>query len=257
MDQLQSSSVKKLVDFLLSRQKEILGDNLVGLYLYGSLVTGDFDENVSDVDMLAAMKADVTSEEAEKLKEMHIRLAEGMPEWNDRVEVQYLSLRGLKTFRTESTNIAAISPGESFHIIEGNSDWLVNWYMVREKGLTVLGPPPSSIIDPISQQEFINTIRQHLLWWKDYVRKMPTHPGSQAYTVMTMCRAYYSIIHGEQVSKLKAAKWCEDQFPQWTPLIEKAIVWRQNQHINRSEDAESAPETIKFVAFMLEQMKGK
>jgi predicted nucleotidyltransferase len=34
-------------------------DSLVGLYVYGSLVTGDFDKDRSDIDLLAVVDSDV------------------------------------------------------------------------------------------------------------------------------------------------------------------------------------------------------
>ncbi|KKU23014.1 MAG: hypothetical protein UX35_C0012G0001, partial [Microgenomates group bacterium GW2011_GWA1_46_15] len=37
------SDVNRLLNTLLTRMQSILHDKLVGLYLYGSLVTGDFD----------------------------------------------------------------------------------------------------------------------------------------------------------------------------------------------------------------------
>jgi hypothetical protein len=35
-----------------------------------------------------------------------------------------------------------ISPGEPIHRIQAGMDWLVNWYLVRTGGVTLLGPPP-------------------------------------------------------------------------------------------------------------------
>jgi predicted nucleotidyltransferase len=51
--------VNDLVNVLLSQMQTILGDDLVGLYLYGSLATGDYDDDISDVDLLAAVSDDL------------------------------------------------------------------------------------------------------------------------------------------------------------------------------------------------------
>jgi predicted nucleotidyltransferase len=48
------ADVNQLLEQLLSSLQTILGKKLVGLYLYGSLVTGDFDHECSDIDLLAA-----------------------------------------------------------------------------------------------------------------------------------------------------------------------------------------------------------
>ncbi len=50
-------AVNAVLDLLLNAVRDVLGDRLVGLYLYGSLASGDFDSETSDIDFVA-----VTSE---------------------------------------------------------------------------------------------------------------------------------------------------------------------------------------------------
>ena len=51
------------IDVLLGRLTDEIqhnsNDSLVGLYVYGSLVTGDFDKDRSDIDLLAVVDSDV------------------------------------------------------------------------------------------------------------------------------------------------------------------------------------------------------
>jgi hypothetical protein len=42
-----------------------MGDRLIGLYLFGSPDSGDFDYRVSDIDLLAAVSPGVSAEELE------------------------------------------------------------------------------------------------------------------------------------------------------------------------------------------------
>lgn len=51
--------------------QNILGKKLVGLYLYGSLATGDFNQNVSDIDLVAVLESEVDDRDFERLKKMH------------------------------------------------------------------------------------------------------------------------------------------------------------------------------------------
>ena len=50
--------VAALVDALIAGSQEALGDNLVGVYLCGSLALGDFDPEKSDVDALVVCVRD-------------------------------------------------------------------------------------------------------------------------------------------------------------------------------------------------------
>ena len=44
--------VNKILDLLLTSVSQVLGNQLVGMYLYGSLSSGDFDPQSSDIDFL-------------------------------------------------------------------------------------------------------------------------------------------------------------------------------------------------------------
>jgi predicted nucleotidyltransferase len=147
-----------LLDILLSRIQSILGKKLVGLYLYGSLVMGDFDHESSDIDLLAVISSDIDDEEFSRLDKMQTDFINKYKEWDDRIEIAYLSENALKTFKTQRSQIAIISPGEPFHVKDAGIDWLMNWYIVREKGVTLFGPPATSIIPSISKEEFIHAV---------------------------------------------------------------------------------------------------
>jgi hypothetical protein len=247
--------VNELIEYLLSNMQAILSEKLVGVYLHGSLVNGDFDIQVSDVDMLAALTEELTEVNFNALQQMYADTALEFPKWAGRIETAYLSLNALKTFKTLESKIGNISPGEPFHIIDAGKDWLPNWYMVQQKGKTLFGPPPGTLIDPISKEEFVATIRErHLPYWRDYTNIEFDYRGSQAYVILTMCRAMYTCKHGEQVSKIKAAEWAEQAHPEWAALIRQAVQWRKSSHENQDsiDHASTLAETRRFVAFAIE-----
>src|SRR5436189_78860 len=55
--------INHVLDILLAQIQAILGKKLVGVYLYGSLVTGDFDTEISDIDVLAALSSEIDEKE--------------------------------------------------------------------------------------------------------------------------------------------------------------------------------------------------
>src|SRR5439155_21095536 len=61
-----------------------LGEDLVGLYLYGSAVTGGFDPGVSDVDLMAVTAREVENLDMAGLEAMHRDLLRHHPDWKDR-----------------------------------------------------------------------------------------------------------------------------------------------------------------------------
>lgn len=238
---------------LLGHTRAILGEKLIGLYLYGSLVTGDFDEAISDIDLLAALSGDLTPDEFQQLQTMHRKFAAAHPDWDDRIEVAYLSKAGLQTFRTETTPIAVISPGEPFNQKTADRAWLMNWWMVREMGVTIHGPPPTAIISPIATAEFIECVREHTRHWGEWVHEARSLPA-QAYVILTLCRALYATQHEAQVSKLRAALWAQGRYPRWAALVQSALRWRTAGNDAPVSSEETFAETEKFVYFAMREV---
>ncbi|MBI4219772.1 MAG: nucleotidyltransferase domain-containing protein, partial [Chloroflexi bacterium] len=126
--QIPYPDVNQLLDRLQPEIRQIFRERLVGLYLYGSVAAGDYDPGISDVDLLALVESEVTEPEFDALLKMHRQIAREIPEWDDRVEVIYLPVTALETFRTKTCRIAVISPGEPFHMKDADRGYLMNWY---------------------------------------------------------------------------------------------------------------------------------
>lgn len=218
--------VNSLLARLLAELQTVLDQRLAGLYLYGSLVWGDFDPAISDIDLLAVTATDLDAAALAAVQAMHTDFAAHHPAWDGRIEVAYVPAHALATFRTHAGPIAVISPGEPFHVKQADRAWLVNWYLVREVGRTLYGPPPQTFIGPIAREEFIQVVREHAQAWPVWVEDAHTR-GAQAYAILTLCRALYTVHHRGQASKPQAAAWAAAYLPEWAALIRQALVWRR------------------------------
>ncbi len=245
--------INQLLDSLLAYLQSVLGAKLVGLYLYGSLVGGDFDSNVSDIDLLAATATDVDPAMFDALKGMQDAFILNHPRWENRLDIAYLSVDGLKTFKIHPSKMAFISPGEPFHIREAADDWLRNWYLVREMGVTLFGPLPTTLIAPISKAEFVQAVKVFLASCREWADDTPVRQSWHSYVILMMCRGLYACKTGTQLSKVQAALWAEQELPAWSPLIKQALLWRQLWSEQGTDPPIAVPETRRFVNFVLDQ----
>ncbi len=155
--------VSEILAALIPGVQTALADNLVGVYLCGSLATGDFIET-SDIDFVVAIERPVSDAEVGALIEMHARLAALPNPYADRLEGAYIDRASLRRFE----------PGREFLTIECETPlrWkehetssLIERYVLREKSVALLGPDPKSLIDLISSEELRAGIRRRLHEW--------------------------------------------------------------------------------------------
>ena len=228
-----------------------LNNNLIGVYLYGSLTWGDFNEHISDIDILVATEKFIHQDEFQHLHKMHESLIKQYKNWHDRIEIAYVAKETLKTFRDRKSNIAVISPGEAFNIKQAGTDWLINYYLIQENSITLFGPEPTSMITPISQSEFISNVKEQALEWRHWVEHTKGSIGYQFYAVLTICRAMYAIQHGVQGSKIVAGNWAKNKYPKWAQLIDQSLAWRTQPDNSKNND-NLYLEVEKFVFKMLD-----
>ena len=218
--------VRHIIDRLTDELTQSLSSDLVGVYLYGSLISGDFEIAISDIDLVVVLETELDQQQFQTLRKMHGRVVSDHPEWRDRLELAYISRRGLKTFRMATSKIGIISPGEPFHLINAGEDWLISWYDLRLNGIALRGPPIQSLIDPISTRDWLSAVREHICAYRGSV-----HDAADikflSYIVLTVARGVYTLAHGQAASKVKAAAWAGQSFPRWSGLIARALHWRR------------------------------
>lgn len=208
---------------LVDTVRTVLNTQLQGLYLYGSYVTGDFEPARSDLDLLAVLDAEPTTQLCDRLAGAHEQIAAEHPAWRGRIEVEYVPLPGL--FDPDGDHLMLrISPGERLHRVRTSRHYLLNWYTARHAGRALAGPLPSELLPDFTRAAFLSVVADHARQWPTWVEQMDT-PGSQAYAVLTVCRAACAMRDGHQVSKRAAADACVDAMPEWRDLIGWARRW--------------------------------
>lgn len=247
--------VKTLLQEFVDGLRDALGDELAGVYLYGSLVFGDFDPETSDLDLLVAVRSDVDETALEGLRRLHAVFARRHPDWDDRIDAAYLSLDGLHSFKQRDSPLVVISPGDPLHRTRTEQGWTMNWHIVREHGLALLGPPARSVIALTSIDDFLAAIRSHMRETPRYIERSPE--GRYApHAVVTACRALYAHSERRQASKHQAAAWAAERLPDWADLIADALEWRRRSKADPSARAPAKARCLEFVRLAARQIEG-
>ena len=209
---------------LADRITDLLGADLLGLYVHGSWTGGDFVPQRSDLDLLAVLRSDPEPSLLTQLGKLHASVATDHPAWADRVEVEYLSLDGLARSRSDPRPMVRISPGEPIHLVPATSHYVLNWHAARTGGVALFGPEPRLLMPEIPEAEVRAVVLEHIRQWPGWVSETPG-PGFQAYAVLTLCRAWSVVVDGVRRSKRQAADEVIRRLPEWAPLVTWARRW--------------------------------
>lgn len=231
--------VDEFLNTFLSDLQSLLAANLVGLYLRGSLATGDFRPESSDIDLLAVTESLVSDAEYARLLDLHTAIAQGDHPFARRVEIEYIDRAALRRFQP-GQRFPGLGQGETLVWREHHTNWILERWMVREQGIVLFGPPPKTLIDPIAPSELSSAVRNRLQDWAAWASDINDPEWHlprrhKAYVVETMCRALYTMAKGEIGSKAQSAEWARRNLPEpWRSLVEQSQSWRTDDTVDDS-----------------------
>ncbi len=132
--------VNVVLDALLASAQDLLGDYFVGLYLYGSLASGDFDLLRSDVDFVVVTTDYLPEDLISALEEMHARLWASGLKWAAKLEGTYIPQNALRRYDPDAAPCPCVNEGR-FYLARHESDWVIQRHILREQGVAWPGRP--------------------------------------------------------------------------------------------------------------------
>lgn len=242
--------VNAILSALLSGAQTILGERFIGLYLCGSLATGDFNPRASDIDFVVVIADGLPDEMVSALKAMHTRLAASGLKGAARLEGDYIPQLALRRYDPRRASYPHLGVDGHFDVEQHGSDSVVQLHTLREQGVVVAGPSLQTLIDPVQPNDLRQAVLELLReWWLPQLHNPVRLRSSeyQAYAVLTMCRALYTLQHGIVASKPVAARWTQEALDaRWAGLIEQALAWRPDAQ------SDNLIETLDFIRHTLE-----
>ncbi|WP_425145723.1 aminoglycoside adenylyltransferase domain-containing protein [Deinococcus sp.] len=223
--------VKALVSRLLHRQQEGLGPNFLGLYLRGSLALGAFDPETSDVDALCVTETVLDAAEEAALKRLHLELAALPNSYATELELAYLPRASAWRWRAGESHLTLGRGSGELQWSEHRENWVLERWAVREHGLTLAGPPPISLIAPVSHEHLRRAVTARLHDWHAFALTPNDpgwgHRGHAAYATETVCRMLHTLHTGQLASKADAVAWALSTLPDpWHELVAQAHRWK-------------------------------
>ena len=216
MDYCRSTSqddqrkLSRLLDDLSYAMQEILLENLVGIYLHGSIAQNAFRWNVSDVDFLLVVQSEPSDDVKRQLLDATFRLSAFAPpkglEWSvvtlaDCLHVSHpvpfclhYSIAHRQRYLT--------SPEEYIQNMKGrDADLAAYFAVVHQCGIVLYGKPIEDVFGPVPQDFVMDSFRQNVI-------DDDTPNG-----ILNRCRYEAYRQEGVLLSKIDGAHWALKHLP--------------------------------------------
>jgi hypothetical protein len=249
------SDLSDLLQMMAADFPAILQENLVGIYLWGSLTHEAFDDTCSDVDCIAVTRRDIDDREFSEL-DVWFRNKSGHNRWVKRIDMRFVINDELFDKNSRCCGFYHYTGKLVRYGSDGNP---IIWMNIGTSGITLSGKDAKLLAPQVSDQ----CLNEALLLELNYLRdSLASNAGDRsdkafvqnAYAVLTACRILYSAYHKSLVSKDQAYGWAVETIPPlWRVIIRAA---KDNRLKNcGSTTPELEQDAIRFLEFVTGEVR--
>lgn len=246
--------VQQILDKITVSYCSILKENLVGIYLHGSLVMGCFNPYTSDIDFLVIVKEKPDFNQLREVVEVLIKLSEDGPKKG--FEMSVLLEDDVKNFKYPTHFILHYSEvykdryiNQLDYICGGfeDPDLAAHIMILRDRGVCLAGKPIDEVFQAVPEKYYIESIYNDISSSKEKIINNPT------YYILNLCRFLYYLHDGKICSKKEGGEWAYNNLPaQYRDIIQAAL----NAYSDINNLLEIQPKRLlDFADFMLKEVK--
>ena len=202
-------NLKRLLKRIIGSLKSVLQENLVGVYLHGSLATGCFNPRVSDIDFLVVVKKLLALTTKRKIVDFMIDYAKAGPKRG--LEMSIVLLKTTKNFtyptpyelhysRTWEEKYLSAKRGLS-KMNREDYDLAAHFTMINKRGKKLYGKSIKDVFSPIPTKYYLASLMADEKYVSKRILKYPV------YGVLNLCRILYFVEKGICASKKEGATW--------------------------------------------------
>jgi len=235
--------------------RAVLGENLIGVYLHGSLAMGCFNPQKSDLDLILVVEEEISAEIKRRFAEKLLQLNEEAPEKG--FELSIVRRAVCKPFVYPTPYLFHYSNGWRKAAMENMEKYIADiqgtdkdlgahFTILNRYGIPLYGPPVEEIFAPVPKQDYFDSI------WFDVQNAAQDILESPVYIVLNLCRVLGYVRDDLVLSKSTGGEWGMEHLPAtFRGLVEAALQsYTSNAEMTAKDD-----ELRAFAAYMIEEIK--
>lgn len=240
----------------VKESREILGKNLVGVYLHGSAVMGCFNERKSDIDLLVVVYEEIPDEVKKRYMDMVVRLNEAAPPKGIEMSIVrknvcnpfvyptpfelHFSIAHLGWYRTNPSDYIGRMNGV-------DKDLAAHFTILSHRGMCLYGEEISAVFEHVKAEYYLDSI------WNDVADAEEAIRMDSTYIILNLCRVAAYVKDGLILSKKEGGDWGMEHLPpKYSSLIRAALDDYLSGEPLKLDDADCACE---FAASMIQEIK--
>ena len=243
-----------LAALFAKRSLEILGENLVGVYLHGSLAMRCFNPRKSDLDLLTVVRETPDDACKRTYMEMVTELSARMPGDTEHAGIE------MSVVRREVCRPFIYPTPFELHYSAGHAEWYrqdpddyirkmkgtdkdlaAHFTIVRNRGVCLYGPPVEEVFGEVPAADYLDSI------WEDICGAREEIAGDTMYLALNLARVLAYCTEGKILSKKEGGEWALANLPEkFHPLL-RALLADYEGSTEGTYDRETAEEYAEYM----------
>ncbi|MBC7320653.1 DUF4111 domain-containing protein [bacterium] len=230
-----SKEIRLVLDKIVESYRNVLGDNLVGIYLHGSLALGCFNPYKSDIDFLIVVQDKLSIITKRKIIATTLELAslEEIP--SKGLEFSIVLERDLKDFThpmpfefhySKDWHKAYEEDRIDLTKEDRDRDLSAHITVIFNRGICLYGKPTKEVFSPIPKEYYIDALIYDVEGITKNIYKDPV------YGILNLCRVLFFLEEGVIASKEEGGLWGINNLPKEY----RHLPWKALKEYGKKED---------------------
>lgn len=217
----------EILSIISNEYKDILGENLCGIYVHGSLAFGCFNWNKSDIDFLVVVYEKLTQSQKEELISTLLRLNQVAPTKGFEMSVVfYCDCRDFHyptPFELHFSNAHILKIVDNLYeycrTMNGiDCDLAAHFTVIKEVGVVLYGTPIQEVFGLVPKSDYLDSIKSDI---EDAENEIVINP---IYITLNLCRVLAYMKYGLVLSKEEGGRWGKSHLSnEYTDFIQNAL----------------------------------
>ncbi len=246
---------EKVIDEFVEKSKEILKENLTGIYLHGSAVMGCYNPKKSDLDLIVVVNEPIQDDVKRRFMDMVVELNKKGPAKG--IEMSVVTKNVCKPFTYPTPFELHFSvmhmgwykdnPENYIQKMKGSDkDLAAHFTIIGKRGKCLYGLPVEEVFAPVPKADYMDSILE------DIAEATEDILDNTMYITLNLARVLAYKKYGQIFSKKEGGEWALKNVPaEYHPLIKAAM----SEYATGEDFSYDHALAKSYAEYMLEEIK--